>query len=256
MEVSLIVLVLLLVPGLVGVELYYRRTSKRSRLSRIQLIVYSIFLSIVSIFILYLTTPIYFDWINTGSSDIAQSLDIVSESEISDVSLPVLIPLYTIHIILTLFLGFLIGYVDDEYWNTDRVLDRRAPWKYAFDETSSEEIEIVLQDGDIIRGQFNESAWSKDKRELYIEDPKQVEYDGQELISEPIELGRSLLIMESSISQVIFVEEDPRTEGDYEASDELQSETKEDIDKIIQDIGDQQSLSEAIEDENEDKDPS
>jgi len=253
LPLSLLTIILLVVPGLVGLELYYRRTSKRSNLSRTQRIVYSTFISISSIVLLYLLTPIYFEWLDSTIQLVTNKVNIATGDEISSISIPTFTVLYLVHIFLTLGLGLVVGIVDAKYLNPDRVLDRRPPWKYAFDEAKSEEIEVVLNDGTMIRGQFNEAAWAKDEQELYIEDPEEIEYEGEDLASDPVDIGRSVLLTESAISHILFVEEDPGV--DRETDSELENQVKETLDNLLRDVGEQEKLDEFAVSRTEDSGP-
>ncbi|ADB60296.1 hypothetical protein Htur_1408 [Haloterrigena turkmenica DSM 5511] len=240
--ISLLAIILLLVPGLVALEIYYRRTGKQSKLSRIQWVVFSVFLSLFSLLLLYVSTPIYFDQLTDIVESLSTSLNIVNDEELFSMSIPIMTVFYIIHVGVSLVIGRVIGELDDRCLNPDRVLDRRPPWQYAFDEANSEEIEVKLRDGTVIQGQFNEAAWDKEEHELYIEDPYEVEYDGEELVGDPIDLGRSILLKGSAITHVLFTEEDPYTEMEIN-SEEIATEIEGELDEILHDLGEQAELS-------------
>ncbi|RZH67198.1 hypothetical protein ELS17_15755 [Natrinema altunense] len=191
---------------------------------------------------MYVLTPLYFQPLTEIIENISDSINIISESDIFSLSVPTLTSLYIIHVIITLLIGRIYGTVDDRWLNPDRVLDRRPPWQYAFDEANSEEVEVKLNDGTVIQGQFNEAAWDKDEHELYIEDPDEVEYKKGETVGEPVDLGRSILLKGSAITQVIFTKEDPDTEMNVEV-EEIPVSIGEEIDEILHDYGEQEELS-------------
>jgi len=234
LPISLLTIVLLLVPGLVSLELYFRRTSKQDRTTRTKRIVYSIFLSLASLGTLYLLSPLYFDWVSKSVRSLGAVLNVASRSELLGLALFSTAVLYALHFVLTLVLGHTLGFVEDEFWNPDRVLDRRPPWEYAFDEAKSEEVEVTLDDGTIIRGRFNDAAWDKESHDLYIEEPEEVQYkDGIE-IGEPTDLGRSLLLKQSAIGFVAFTKEDPNSEPPSEIEEEeYSSNIDEQLDEML-----------------------
>lgn len=241
--ISLFTIILLLVPGLVGLELYYIRANKRNRISRIQWIVYSVFLSLFSLTLLYLFTPVYFNWITTKADDFSIAFNIATEQEILGLSFFSVTVLYAFHLTLTFSLGFLAGFFEDEHINPNLVLDRRPPWEYAFKESASEQVEVSLDDETVIRGRFHEAAWDKENQDLYIEDPEEIKYkDGSE-VGESIDLGRSVLLTESAIDYVIFTEEDPDSQTAID-TDEFDVSINQLLDELLLDTGQQATLME------------
>ncbi|MDJ1433971.1 DUF6338 family protein [Halostagnicola sp. A-GB9-2] len=208
---SLIAVILLLVPGIVAIEVYYRKVGMRTNLNRLQRIVFSIFLSLLSLAVLYLSTGIHFETIESSAESLANWFGILSDGQLLSLALPVIIAFYTIHFLFTIVLGYLFGVYRNSHTFNNQVLDRRPPWHYAFQESKSEEIEVILEDGSIIRGQFNEAAWDKRDHDLYIEEPKEIKYAYGDGDGHTTSLGRSMLIKEPAISYVVFTEEDPYT---------------------------------------------
>jgi hypothetical protein len=161
---------------------------------------------------------------------------------------PVVASLYVLHISITIGVAYLAGVVEDEVLYPERILDRRPPWPYAFEEGPSEQIEVTLNDGSTIRGEFNKAAWDKNKQELYIEDPEEVRYTPSgELNGSPVDMGRSVLITKSALAYVTFTEEDPNTEtGElFEESFETEMEQiSQEIGETLDEIRDQKELGE------------
>jgi small nuclear ribonucleoprotein (snRNP)-like protein len=189
-------------------------------------------------------TPLYFEWSIANIEAVAQALNLVSTDELSSMPVSSLILAYTLHFSITILIGFVVGKIDDDYLNPERVLDRRRPWEYAFDEMQSEQVEITLSDGTVVRGRFNEAAWAKNEVELYIEDPEEIEYESGEQVGEPIDLGRSILLTGSSIEYVAFIEEDPDKTVEPELPEELIEAAAEEISKTLRESGEQIDLSE------------
>lgn len=241
LSIGVSAIILLLVPGLVALVLYFRISNRRDELTRIQWLTFSIAISLISLFLLYISTPIHFDWITTLIDETVGE-PLVADKELLELSFPVLISFYIFHVIITMIIGAGSGWFDNRFWSADQVLDRRAPWKYAFDEAEDEEVEVTLEDGTVIRGQFNEAAWTKDDRELYLEAPSIIEYedgeDGRE--EELIEIGRSVLLKESSMAYVVFTESDPETE--FEPSEDAIELSKEIVDRALQETGFQSDI--------------
>ncbi len=61
LPLNLVYIILLLVPGLVGLDLYLISSKKVGGFNRVQLLVYSIAASLFSIAVLYFLTPFYMD---------------------------------------------------------------------------------------------------------------------------------------------------------------------------------------------------
>lgn len=215
--ISLLSILLLIGPGLIGLDLYFRFSGKNSSLSRLQLVVYSAAVSVASILLLYLTTPIYFPLLSSASNDVASQLGIITESELSQLKIPNIISLYLFHFFLAGIFGAGMGYAANE--RSDKELDRRDAWQYAFEAVpeDGEQIEVVMEDNTTIQGQFNEKAWDADQRELFLEDPSEVEYEENgSSIDHCHDLGRSILLKEEAISRIVFTKDDPQSEMDPE----------------------------------------
>jgi hypothetical protein len=210
--------------------------------------------------ILYLFSPFYFDWVSKSVQSLAEILNIASRSELLGLALSSTVVLYLSHIALTLSLGRAIGYLDDEHWNPDRVLDRRPPWEYAFEEAKSEEVEVTLDDETIIRGRFNDAAWDKESHDLYIEEPEEVKYEDGVEVGEPTDLGRSLLLKQSAIGFVAFTKEDPNSEPPSEIEEEeYSSDIDEQLNEMLYGERQQASLDEWMNEDSdaeEDEEPS
>jgi len=226
LPVSLLTILLLVVPGLLGIEFYYLLSKKNASLTRIQWVVYSTFVSIISLLTLYFASPLYYEFIDGLATDTATNLNIVSEEQILALTLPVLLTLYLLHVVISSGGSALIGLGVDKILHRGRSLDRRQPWHYAFNEVPShgEEIEVVMNDETVIQGEFNETAWDENRRELFLDNPYEVVYsqDGGERITQH-DLGRSILLREEAISRVIFTIEDPDQERTQAISEEKEN---------------------------------
>ncbi|WP_257300243.1 DUF6338 family protein [Haloarchaeobius sp. FL176] len=213
--ISILSIILLVVPGLLGLELYYRFSKKTESLSRIQWIVYSSLLSISSLLLIYITTPHHFEFINSSSANIVGAWNIATETEISELSVSALVSFYVLHIFAAGTAGLLIGIVDNKVIHRGESLDRREPWHYAFDlvPNDQEAVEVIMEDQTVIEGRYNEAAWDESRRELFLDDPYEIIYtsDGERRLQE-IDLGRSIILKEEAISWVVFTKEDPDRE--------------------------------------------
>lgn len=213
--ISLLTILLLVGPGLIGLDLFFRVTDKNRSLSRVQLIVYSATVSVASILLLYFFTPFYFTGLSAFSSNLATDVGTVTETELSELKIANIVSLYLIHFALAGILGAGLGYVANRRSEKER--DRRDAWQYTFEDvpTDGEQIEVVLRDETTIQGQFNEKAWDEQQHELFLEDPAKVEYkEWSNKLEHSVDLGRSILLHEESISRVIFPKDDPQSEKD------------------------------------------
>ncbi|MFD1588476.1 DUF6338 family protein [Halorientalis brevis] len=230
--VSLLVILLLLAPGLVGLQLLFRFGQRNPSPSRTQWITWSTFVSLLSLSILYFTSGLYLTHTNELATTLVDRLGLVDINTLTGLGLADIVILYMTHLMLTLGGGVAMGKLYDS-WNDDP-LDRREPWHYAFDEGTfdGESLDVYLEDGTILRGEFIKKAWDADQRDLYLEEPYEVveEADGED----ESDLGRSLLIQDSAISHVVFTKEDPDSER-TEAVD-VSDETMEQMENQLRDI--------------------
>lgn len=202
-------LVLLIVPGIIGIDIYFIRSKKRNNFGRVRSIVYSVFLGLFSLVILYIITPIYFGPVTNISDSISDFIGLVTIGEISNLSLANIVSIYTIHFSLAVFIGYIVGFLDDVVLSRNKVNDRRDPWAYTFSEVAGDEerIRVITDDGDVFEGAWNERAWSKTQSDLYLEDVEQINPSVEEV--HPGKIGRGIYIHQQSVSHVIFTEQDP-----------------------------------------------
>jgi len=226
---NVIVLILLFVPGIIGMDLYYFTAQKRNPLTRSRRLIYSTAISAVSLLILYIVSPVYFDAGSMIIGRTAARLNIVTQEELANLVLPVGTVFYISHAALAGLGGALAGRTIRIVSSSDS--DPREPWHYVFEQSGSDErIEVLLTDDRIIHGTFDQAAWDSSQRELFLNDPEQVTYnsDGTNIESRN-SLGRSLLIMRDSISQVVFLEQDPESDPPVRSSTEDREEARDSL---------------------------
>lgn len=221
LPITLVTILLLIAPGYIAIRLFLRRSERKRALDRTEKIVWSSAASLLSLLVIYATSPLHFGLVTDAGEFLLNSVGVVSGSKILGTSLPTGVLLYLLHLVV-LFLGaFFVAEKDQQ--RRDDLYSQRRPWYYAFNDLGEEEIEVVLQDGSRISGQFVPAAWDPSIKDLFLEDPTRLESRG----SEP--LGRSILISSEDISAVAFVEEAPQNETvDAETSETAAEE----IDKM------------------------
>lgn len=200
LSLNLVATVLLLVPGIVSLDLYFFASNQRPTLSRTRLVVYGSGISVLSLYLLFIASTSYMPHFG-GTTD---PRNFITTSKLASFSLAQVALLYVVHAALSSLLGFAVG-----WGNRHDGADRREPWAYAFDEAPSEneELDVTLANGQIIRGIFNEEAFDQRQRELFLDDPYKVNPETRD----SSDLGRSIMIPESAISYITF-SEDPNTE--------------------------------------------
>jgi hypothetical protein len=226
---NVIVLILLFVPGIIGMDLYYFTAQKRNPLTRSRRLIYSTAISAVSLLVLYIASPVYFDAGSTIIGRTAAESNIVTQEELANLALPVGTVFYLSHATLAGLGGALAGRIIRTVSSSDS--DPREPWHYAFEQSGSDErIEVLLTDDRIIHGTFDQAAWDSSQRELFLNDPEEITYnsDGTDIESRN-SLGRSLLVMGDSITQVVFLEQDPESEPPVRSSTEDRKEARDSL---------------------------
>lgn len=201
---SLILIILLFIPGVIGLDLYYRYSQRSTSLTRPQLLVYSAAVGVLSLLLLYLSSPLTFGVLTRIGSFVGE-FGTVKETDLVDLSISQLVVFYTLHVVVSGGLGIFVG-----SRNRAENADRREPWEYGFGKVpkDGETIEVLTANGVVVSGEYNEAAWDDSRRELFLDDPYEIEYDGDSTVTKK-DMGRSVILQEASISQVIFVEKDP-----------------------------------------------
>jgi hypothetical protein len=207
LPVSLLILVLLILPGLIGLDLYYQFSKRTSSLSRTQLLVYSTGVSLLSTVLLYFSTSFSYEFILELASWFENWASPVTGPDLNDLRISEALLFYFSHILLAGVIGAGVG-----FYRRDENSDRREPWHYAFNvvPNDGESLEVITKDGMTVEGEFNESAWDEGRRELYLDDPYEVVYEKRDDPDpDRHDLGRSILLHEESIRHVLFTNKDP-----------------------------------------------
>ncbi len=231
LPITLVTILLLIAPGYIAIRLFLRRSERKRTLDRTDKIVWSSAASLMSLFVVYATSPLHFGLVTDVGGFLLNSVGVVSGSKILGTSLPTGVLLYLLHLAVLFIGAFLVAKKDQQ--RRDDLYSQRRPWYYAFNDLGEEEIEVVLQDGSRISGQFVPAAWDPSIKDLFLEDPTRSE--SRE--SEP--LGRSILISSEDISAVAFVEEAPQNETAKTA--ETSETAAEEIDKMREILNDDQT---------------
>lgn len=209
---NLVYIILLFVPGLVGLDLYLRSSQLVGRFNRLQLLAYSIGLSLVSLGFLYFLTPFYLDYFVADVPPSPLDSQLATVDQLSQLTLPDIVALYILHVLSAITLGTTAGFFDREVLNHDEERDRREPWAYTFDEAafSPEDVQVHLSGEDVIEGKWHRKTWSEDVRELYLREPSKVRFGENGKETEP--LGRGIYIHVDEISRVVLPNIDPQTD--------------------------------------------
>lgn len=232
---SLLTILLLLAPGVFGLQLFFNYAQRNPSLSRTQWIAWSVLTSIISLGVLYITSGLIIPIAEYIGGITESTLQTIVYSEL-DFTIAEGSILYIFHLIIIGIGGLLIGLFESEVVKSDQVLDPREPWEYAFDEipVDGETLDITLDDGSILRGDFNEKAWQSSKRELFLEDPFEIVVDDNGIQQDKQDLGRSVLLQSDAIAYIVFTNEDPNQK--QMESEEIDEEDRELMDKEVEEL--------------------
>lgn len=232
---SLLTILLLLAPGVFGLQLFFKYAQRNPSLSRTQWIAWSVLTSILSLGVLYLSSGLIIPLAEYVGGATESTLRTIVLSELN-FTIAEGSTLYIFHLIMIGIGGLLIGLFESKVIKADQVLDPREPWEYAFDEipVDGETLDITLDDGSILRGDFNEKAWESSKRELFLEDPFEIFVDEKGVQQDSQDLGRSILLQSEAISYIVFTNEDPNQK--QMESDEIDEEDREMMDKEVEEL--------------------
>jgi len=204
LPVTLVTILLLVAPGYLAIRVFLRAAERTDTLDRTGKIVWSSAASLVSLLLLYVASPLHFDWVIAQGETLTEGLGVVTGTELFGVSLSTSVLLYVEHLLMLFLVAFVLGSLDRLRGDDDR--DRRKPWQYAFNDAGEGQIEVFLENGPHIRGDFDPSAWDSSRKGLYLRNPKSLS-DG-----ETVPLGQSMLVRSEWITGVVFPEDDPNSE--------------------------------------------
>lgn len=229
----LVALLLLLAPGLLAIDVFFRYTEQRQRLSRLQRYVYSAIASLGSLAVLYVLTPLYFKPLEKTVNAAIRVFNIATGPEIAELSFAGLAILYLTHIGITALIGLGSAKAYNRRIPPDS-RDRREPWEYAFSVSpeEGETVEVVTSDGTVIQGDYNIEGFDTERRELYLDNPYEVEYaDDLDDIERKVSLGRAIFLPNDAISRVVFIEPDPQSE--YEVDEKTVRELNKAMEELF-----------------------
>lgn len=234
-SVNLLYIVLLLVPGVIGIDLYLRASKRIGDLSRLKVLVYSVALSILSILLLYIGSPVLYPFVTGFSSDFTSIWSLSTSTDLLNLEVSDWFFVYISQTLLAVSLGFIIGKIDLNLYG-DGSRDRRDAWKFAFGKAprEGEELIVVTNDGTRLKGLWNEKAFTKSKRELYLDEPSKISNNGEE----ETQLGRGIYLHENEIAQVVIPELDPdsRKYDDYRKQQDDDGEASEEAEEAIDNL--------------------
>lgn len=227
LPVTLVTILLLVAPGYLAIRVFLRAAERTDTLDRTGKIVWSSAVSLASLLLLYLTSPIYFDGVESLGATLTKQFNVVTGETLFGSSLSTGVLLYGGHLTLLFVITVLLGLADR--WRATDDRDRREPWRYAFDDAGAGEIEVFLEDESHIRGEFDPSAWDSSRKDLYLKQPVRIADDGVESV------GQSILVRSEWITRVVFPDED-RDEELMKRSNEINSERQEMAEKAVEEL--------------------
>lgn len=245
---SLVYVILLFVPGLLGLDLYLKSSQLVGRFTRLQYLAYSVFLSLLSLCLLYFLTPFYLGHFVIDVPFFPSDTHLATVPQLARLRLPDLVSLYILHVLSAGALGLAFGFFNREVLYADEERDRREPWAYAFDEAArpTEYIKVHLTSGKMIEGKWAREMWSEDARELYLKNPREIRFvDGDKEIKRADgrntkHFARGIYIHVDAISQVELPLLDPQSELKEDKGESIsdeQTSQDEELEEKLTDIG-------------------
>lgn len=247
LPVTLVTILLLIAPGYLAVRVFLRAAERNDTLDRTGKIVWSSAASLVSLLLLYATSPVHFQLLTNAGQALTQQFNIVSGSSLVESSLSTRVLLYLLHVVSLLIGSLIVGKIDRS--RRDDPYEERAPWYYALTDLGEERIGVLLQDGSRIDGQFVPAAWDPSTKDLVLESPE------KSVNGTRVPLGRSILISSDNISAVVFSEDDPNRETEAEV--DVSESATEEIEQMpqVDDEPPEETDSEEIDERAENKGP-
>lgn len=232
LPLGLVTVLVFVVPGLIGLEMYFRASQRSRELSRTRLVVYSAAISLFSLLVLYfLSGPLtrraeaLGGWVRSTPLVISATVPVTQSTKAELASVVIL---YLAHLTLSVLIGVVSGLGSRLVVDRGVSRDRRNPWELAFEDEANEsgKIVVVLEDGRAIAGTHETRGWDRDQRELLLFSPKDVteestsRFDIEAVTADksdqeqragtnaPLEGTDSVLLTSDVISNVYFFEMD------------------------------------------------
>lgn len=233
LSTDLVLLLLLLLPGLLGLKLFLYRANRVGGHSRLDAVVYSAGISLFSLLILY--------------SFYAGSLQRLPDfADIQFSSLPFIIGLYLGHIGISAILGELSGRVANWCFSNGRDKTRKEIWDYTFDEIYSDSrVRVFTSDNSEIEGTIVRAGQPVQARDLILASPYRLLNTDNEDEKTAISLGDYVYIHEEAVSYIALFE-DLNDDLDLEVLRELGYAP---VEPGIDDQPDQEASDEELEEE-------
>lgn len=219
---NLFILLLLVTPGYLALRRYLNVINLRNNYNRIEMVVYSLFISICSITIIYFGYSLWLlnfpDWISIGFSikqlftfnswpNIGGIIYLDEYATIEDLQkIPIsgYVFIYIIHIIICICIGSIYGgYKKSGLSNEVRnPLPNDAAWEI----DSRDEMRIITQTGTEIRGRNPAHVDFEHGNGVLLFSPHEIIRDPTGIKQNEIERGQHLYVPEAEVSQILFYE--------------------------------------------------
>jgi len=192
---DLILLILLLLPGLLGLKLFLFRAERIDAYSRLDAIIYSIGISIISVLLMYAIYSVIL-WRFATFSDVRFS------------SLPPIIGLYLSHVGMSSLLGEIGGRVANRRDTDGRDTTRKEIWDYGFDDIYSDSrVRVFTTEDSEIEGTVVMAGQLPQARDLILASPYELIDTEDDDNKRAIDLGDYVYIHEQAVSHIGFFED-------------------------------------------------
>lgn len=232
---DILILILLVVPGYLGIKYYISITGIHDTYNRLEYIVYSLLLSLCSITLLYSLLSLLFAWPTLRT--LLNLSGYATVENIQGIPLVGFILLYIFHSLLTLSLSK--GYALYKQSDLSDEIQPPMPYDKAWDLESADEIRIKTRsDNEIIGRKLSYGDYERGRGVLVLS-PERIYRNGGDEVNR-IDDGQHLYIHEDAVSQIEFFEPeefDPDRERGEEAHESKKS-TDGTHDQLIDRIGD------------------
>lgn len=234
LTVNLLYAIFFVVPGLLGLKIYLKIAEKVDSYTRLDAIIYSLGISIISVFVLYVVYGIWL-WNLPQFNDVRFS------------ELPIIMGVYVAHVVASCVTGVAIGKIDARRSDRGDQKTRRELWDFAFDDIYSDtRIRVTTLDGRKIEGTVAKMGETAQSQDLILVSAYELHNPEDEDAKKAEELGEYTYIHEQDISTIQFPE-DLNEDLDMETLRSLGYAPMTDDESIREDVDEE--LEEEIEDE-------
>lgn len=239
--INLLYIIFLIVPGLVGIKGFLLVRRETDNYGRIETVVFSLIISILSVLLLYAGYSVYL-W------------ELVDFSDVANFGLPNIILIFLLHSAICSILGTSIGIgnniAEKREWISGIIESlpyvdgedaRMEVWDFVFEEIhSNSAVAVITEQGHVVSGNVVQSGDKIQERDLILSRPSlKLLTDNGDYVDEDLPNKTYAYVHNQDISQILL--EEDLNHGDEKVAEDMgidQSEELDDLSDVLEEYED------------------